>query len=51
MKDPRISIRLTEDEHYQLKMLALKRKKSVQKIMIEYIREEINKEGIERDEK
>ena len=37
MKDPRISIRLTESEHEALKIVAAKKHKTIQQIMIEYI--------------
>ena len=43
MKDPRISIRLTESEHEALKIVAAKKHKKIQQIMIEYI--SINKGG------
>ena len=44
MKDPRISIRLTDDEHQKLKIIAIKKKKSIQDIMIDYIHKLIKKE-------
>lgn len=37
MKDPRISIRLTEKEHETLKIIAAKKRKKIQQLMIEYI--------------
>ena len=37
MKDIRISIRLTEEQHTKLKILAIKQKKSIQQIMCDYI--------------
>lgn len=37
MKDPRISIRLTEQEHETLKIIAAKKHKKIQELMIEYI--------------
>ena len=37
MKDPRISIRLTEQEHEKLKIVAAKKHKKIQELMIEYI--------------
>ena len=45
MKDIRISIRLSEDEHTQLKIIAAKKKQSMQNIILEYIRKEIKKEN------
>ena len=37
MKDTRISIRLTEHEHEELKIIAAKKHKKIQQLMIEYI--------------
>lgn len=37
MKDPRISIRLTEQEHEALKIIAAKKHKKIQELMMEYI--------------
>lgn len=45
MKDVRISIRLSEEEHTQLKIIAAKKKQSMQNIILEYIRKEIKKEN------
>ena len=45
MKDIRISIRLSEDEHTQLKIIAAKKKQSMQNMILEYIRKEIKKEN------
>ncbi len=44
MKDIRISIRLTEEEHTKLKIIAVKKKQSMQNIILEYIRKEIEEE-------
>ena len=44
MKDIRISIRLSEEEHMKLKIIAARRKQSMQKIVLGYIRKEITKE-------
>ena len=44
MKDIRISIRLTEEEHEAFKILAIKRKKQMQKILVDFVRSEIEKE-------
>ncbi len=44
MKDVRISIRLSEDEHTKLKVFAARQKKSIQDIMLEYVKNLI-KEG------
>ncbi len=51
MKDVRISIRLTEEEHSKLKVLSIKRKKSIQSLMYDYIKREIKKEDKKNDEK
>lgn len=51
MKDVRISIRLTEDEHFNLKLLAMKRKKSIQSLMYDYIKKELKKEDLQTNEK
>jgi predicted transcriptional regulator len=44
MKDIRISIRLSEEEHTRLKIIAAKKKQSMQNIILDYIRKEIKKE-------
>lgn len=44
MKDPRISIRLTESEHEALKIVAARKHKKIQQIMLEYINELIKDE-------
>lgn len=44
MRDIRISIRLSEEEHTKLKIIAAKKKQSMQNIILEYIRKEIKKE-------
>lgn len=44
MKDIRISIRLNEEEHTKLKIIAAKKKQSMQNIILDYIRKEIKKE-------
>lgn len=51
MKDIRISIRLTEDEHYLFKILAVKKKKSMQELLKEYIKRDIEKEKKDEKEK
>lgn len=51
MKDPRISIRLTEDEHIKFKTIAIKKKKSMQDLLIEYVKKEIKKEEGKVNEK
>lgn len=43
MKDVRISIRLTEEEHRKFKMVALKKNKKMQDILNCYIKEIIEK--------
>ena len=49
MKDPRISIRLTESEHEALKIVAAKKHKKIQQIMIEYIYQLIKEDLIKED--
>jgi len=44
MKDIRISIRLSEQEHETLKIIAIKKKQSIQQLMLEYISNLINRE-------
>lgn len=44
MKDPRISIRLTDKEHEALKIIAAKKHKKIQQIMLEYIHKLIEEE-------
>lgn len=44
MEDIRISIRLSKEEHEDFKILAIKKKKSMQKMLLEYVRDEIQKE-------
>lgn len=44
MKDIRISIRLSEEEHTKLKTIAAKKKQSMQNIILDYIKKEIKKE-------
>lgn len=43
MKDVRISIRLTEEEHRKFKMFALKQNKKMQDILSRYIKQIIEK--------
>ena len=44
MKDPRISIRLTEQEHEILKIVEAKKHKKIQQIIIYYTHKLINEE-------
>lgn len=44
MKDIRISVRLSEEEHTKLKIISAKKKQSMQNIILDYIRKEIDKE-------
>ena len=43
MKDVRISIRLTEEEHRKFKMIAFKKNKKMQDILSSYIKQIIKK--------
>ena len=45
MKDTRISIRLSDDEHKKLKIISIKKRQSIQKIMSEYIKNIIKEEA------
>ncbi|MGN0967367.1 MAG: hypothetical protein ACI4OP_07335 [Candidatus Coprovivens sp.] len=51
MKDVRISIRLTEDEHYLFKILSIKKKKSMQELLKEYVKKEIEEDKKNEREK
>lgn len=44
MKDIRISIRLSKEEHEKFKILAIKKKESMQKLLVKYVQKEIKKE-------
>lgn len=50
MKDIRISIRLSEEEHEKFKIIAIKNKTKMQKLLLDYVRTEVKKED-EKDEK
>lgn len=43
MKDIRISIRLNNEEHIKFKMLSIKKQKSMQELLKEYVLKEISK--------
>lgn len=43
MKDIRISIRLTKEEHKKFKMIAIKQNKKMQDLLSAYVRKEIFK--------
>lgn len=51
MVDPRVSIRLSNEEHTKFKMIAIKKKKSMQDLLLEYVRKEIKKEEAKTNEK
>jgi hypothetical protein len=44
MEDVRISIRLSLEEHIKFKTIAIKKRKSMQDLLIDYVRIEIKKE-------
>ena len=44
MKDPRISIRLTAEEHKKFKMIAVKKNTNMQKLLIDFVKKQIAKE-------
>lgn len=43
MKDVRISVRLSPEEHEKLKILVIKKKTSINDFLLNYIREEVAK--------
>ncbi len=49
MKDVRISVRLSTEEHEKLKILVIKKKTSINDFLLNYIREEVEKNA--EDEK
>jgi hypothetical protein len=49
MKDIRISIRLTEEEHKKFKMIAIKQNKKMQDLLSSYVRNEILKNEKEQN--
>lgn len=49
MKDIRISVRLSPEEHEKLKILVIKKKTSINDFLLNYIREEVAKNA--EDEK
>lgn len=49
MKDVRISVRLSPEEHEKLKILVIKKKTSINDFLLNYIREEVAKNA--EDEK
>jgi len=50
MKDIRISIRLTKDEHIKFKTIAIKKQVSMQDLLKKYVLQEIKKEEAKRNE-
>ncbi|MBU1094571.1 MAG: DNA cytosine methyltransferase [Firmicutes bacterium] len=48
MKDPRISVRISQDEHEQLKVLVAKRRTNINQFLTDYIRNEIKKGELNR---
>ena len=45
LKDPRISVRLSKEQHEQLKILVIKRNTNINNFLLEYIVKEIEKEN------
>lgn len=43
MKDIRISVRLSSEEHEKLKILVIKKKTTINDFLLNYIREEVSK--------
>lgn len=50
MKDIRISIRLTKEEHIKFKTIAIKKQLSMQDLLKKYVLKEIKKEEVEENE-
>lgn len=50
MKDIRISIRLTKEEHIKFKTIATKKQVSMQDMLKEYVLQEIKKEEAKKNE-
>lgn len=51
MKDLRISIRLSEKEHSLFKIISIKKKKSMQELLREYVLKEIERDNNEKVKK
>lgn len=51
MKDIRISIRLSKEEHIKFKTIAIKKQMSMQDLLKEYVLKEIKKEEVKSNEK
>lgn len=49
MKDIRISVRLTAEEHEQLKILVIKRKTTINEFLLSYIKNEVKKDAENKD--
>ncbi len=45
MKDIRVSIRLTEEEHLKLKLIAIKKKTTIQSLLHNFIEKELKEAG------
>lgn len=50
MKDIRVSIRLTKEEHIKFKTIAIKKQVSMQDLLKEYILQEIKKEEAKKND-
>lgn len=44
MQDIRISVRLTKEQHEQLKILVIKKNTSINQFLLDYIKEELKNE-------
>lgn len=51
MKDIRISVRLTKEEHIKFKTIAIKVGKSMQELLKDYVRNEIEQKGVTNEKK
>lgn len=44
MKEPRVSIRLSEEDHIKFKIIATKKKKTMQGLLFEYVKKLIKED-------
>lgn len=51
MKDVRISVRLTPEEHEKLKILVIKKKTTINDFLLKFIKEEVEKDAKITDKK
>ncbi len=51
MKDVRISVRLTPEEHEKLKILVIKKKTTINHFLLKYIKDEVEKDAKSAEKK